>query len=61
VKLAVSRVVPPATSEQVAVSVCELIAVTVVVFAVIEYDPAATFAIVATVTSVVDSAWIPSR
>jgi hypothetical protein len=38
-----------------------LIAVTVVVFAVIEYDPAATFAIVATVTSVVDSAWIPSR
>jgi hypothetical protein len=59
--VAVSSVVPPATSEQVVWVIAAALVVKIDDLAVMAYDPAATLAIVATVTSVVESAWLPSR
>jgi hypothetical protein len=60
-KVLVSRVVPPAMSEQVVCVIAAGLVVKIEDLAVIAYEPAATLAIVATVVSVVASTWLPSR
>jgi len=58
---AVSSVAPPAIRVHVTRLTAAALPFTATVLAVIEYEPTATLAIVATVVSDVASAWLPSR